>query len=624
MTAGSSNRTLQRIFHWFYLAVILFACFKLTYGITNNIDILFADESYYIKTAYTLNISDFFRDGFVYFLWLKLLSFFMPDMVTLYCWNYGLLMCLTPVLLYVLFRLMGRGYFTSAFISLLYLISTLNVVTWPFVTRFATAVILLIFIGVLKAPNNTSKYIVALVGLVLLIYSRPEFLLSFILFSVVSISFFFYRWFRNGGRRKSATGKLDRSTYTDKPLDSESLIPTRIPRSRYVVLGAFTLLLLIFSVFIKSPARQGRSVMAFGQHYGLHLKENGTIKENPWTDWRKIMKDRFQTDRSLFSAAMNNPGEIVRHIAANIRKFPKEFFYQLFPYNSYRFGRAGKVLMKWLIILMFSFAFFNFVLYMLHVRPGFKNVPERVKHRRSDSFIRLSVASDIYIYSLCFLLTLPLLAGMFVVYPRPHYMLVFLVLQLIWLVRHLPRGTAIFKYLGSNQQGKRRERQRMVIAGVQAFLLLVIVVFLPWQTSGSTGFFPGNMKIRNSYVQHIAAITDVAVGIPIDTEVRLFGLFFRLDFNYDYLKMYLENRSSHTYTLLHKLKEGSTFIELVKREKINMIYVNRLLRKHKHWSADPTLRNFIRETPRGWKRYDIPGSKEFLLVNLNASKGLSL
>ncbi len=609
MIADSNNQTLKRVFHWVYVAIILFTCFKLTYGITNNIDILFADESYYLKTAYNFGFSNFFRDGFIYFIWLKLLSLFMPDMVTLYCWNYGILMCLTPVLFYVLFREMGRGYFTSALFSVLYLITSLNVVTWPFVTRFATAIILLIFIGVLKARNNSRKYLVALAGLMLLIYSRPEFLLSFILFSIVSLFVLIYRWFRVGSSKKPII---------DEPADTADVGSSTSPpmtRRHYGALAAVTLALLVFAVFIKSPAQHGRSVMAFGQHYGVNLNEREKIKENPWTQWRKIMKDRFQTDRSMLTAAMNNPGEIAEHIAANISKFPKKFFYQLFPYNSHRLTKTEKQFIKWFIILIFSLAFFDFILYLLHVQQTVSTASETRKRTWRKAFAEIFGAGDFFFYSLGLLLTLPLLVGLFVVYPRTHYMLVFLTLLLLWLVRHLPRWSNILKYLGLEEQGKRKEKRRVIVSAVQAFLLLLIVTLLPWRTSGVTGFLPGKEMKRCSYIKRIAAIKDIPVRIRVDAQVRLFGLFFHLHLNYPFLKMYLDDQSPHPHTLFYNLQEDTTFKEMVKKEKINMIFVNKLLRKHKQWRTDPTLPRFIQEPPQGWERFDIPGCKEFLLVN---------
>ena len=71
----------------FYVLVMVLVCLKLSYAIPDAMDVLFHDESIYLNRGNTFNSSCLFTDGFIYFAWYKLLSFFVTDTITLYYFN---------------------------------------------------------------------------------------------------------------------------------------------------------------------------------------------------------------------------------------------------------------------------------------------------------------------------------------------------------------------------------------------------------------------------------------------------------------------------------------------------------------------------------------------------------
>jgi len=544
----------------FYILIILLVCFKLTYKITHVVDIMFADESLYLEMGYGFKWDYFFRDGFIYFIWLKMLSIFIPDMVLLYCWNYAILISLNPVLMYILARKMGKEHFISALFSIFFLVSAFNVFTWPFITRFAVSIILLTLISIVSVKKNKTKYLTALFGLVLLLYVRPEFALSLIMFTAAAVIFLVYKGYRTRYRT-------------------------------YAYLLVITLAVTIFVLFFKSPVNRLRSVMAFGQHYGVHLQKSGNIKINPWTNWRSIMKGKFKTDRSITGAFINNPTEMKKHIFRNIKYFPSEFFYQMFPYNSSRFGTLTKQIIKLLIILLFLVSLINFLKpIIIHLRNKNRNL--------FDSYSD----NDKFFYFISILVVIPLTGGIFVIYPRTHYMFVLFALICLAAVKSFPKLFQLPKYDPI----------------VKKITIVLVLFFLPWKVSMSSGLLPGKPINACSYLKRVTAVRK----IEVQGNIHFLGMVFKEKFNRKYFRMYLENNSHYRYEL-HRVKEDVSFSGFIKEKKINMIFVNKALLKRTRLllTAGDDFPAFIaRVTGCNWTWFEIPACKEYILVKTDIIK----
>ncbi|MGE5340251.1 MAG: hypothetical protein ACM3SY_02110 [Candidatus Omnitrophota bacterium] len=546
----NKDQNQTRVFVWedlFFFSIILLACVKITYDITHIVDLMFADESFYLSMGAAFRMGYLFRDGGFYFLWLKLLTALTPNLILAYCWNYAILVSINPLLMYILFRKMGRRPFSASFFSLFFLVTGLNVISWPFVTRFALAIFLLMLIGILSVKENLAKYGMALIGFFILAYSRPEFTMSLILFTVCSTIFFTYK------------------TYQDK-----------IPKQKILKYGwvvVLPLIMVAFVFFIKNPTRGQRSIFAFGQHYGFNMQKTGELKNiDTWANWREVMLQKFDTDRSLVRAFLNNPREVVRHISMNIRQFPFPFFYQLFPFFSYHYHPPAKRIIKYFILFLFMIPVVFFIWKMVKQKP-------RGMLRENDKWL----------YGMAILGVLPALFGIIVIFPRTHYLLMLFGIIFCLLIWNMPRWIDT--------------RLPTVDFMVKAVIVLVVLLWIPWKASGSFGILPKKIEKSCSYITRVLTIR----GIGVQGDVHLLESFMPENIQGgNYLELYLSDQSDHSYRVHHFFKKAS-FDEFMKATEINMVYVDKTLLKR--W---PLVSDLGRTG--NWTRINGSGCGEYVWV----------
>lgn len=527
-----------------YLLIILYACFKLSYGASNVVDFVFADESVSLFKGLEFKMGHLFQDGFIYHLWYKLLSLFVPDAINLYYYNYGLLVSMNAFLMVIFLRKTGRGYFFSALFSILFLISSINVYPWPFITRFAVAVILLTLILVLSAKQHKTKYFTALAGLTVLVYVRPEFILSLVLFSIVSLVLLGYKY------RKSSEKKFGYA---------------------FII----TIVVLLFVSFIKNPSPGGRGVIAFGQHYAFSLKQAGLLRGDPWADgtWKKEMMDKFETDRSLVTAAFNNPSEMLDHIRRNVEKIPYKTLYAHFPFTQTGYSRGLKLFVKWIIIGLYLLAAVLFVRYVYNRRYPFD-------HR--------------LFYFLWLILLIPSLFSVIVIYPRDHYILVLYTFLYLFLLKNLPLFAP----------NPRHRRFKPYLAVIQPALLLVLVIIIPWRGTGSTGPAPG--KLTNGCTT--LSLMRQVKAIPVKSNVNFLGVAMKGKRKDAFFEKYMDYGSRYTYRFFRLNRPPSaTFLE---EKGINMV----LIREKRLEKQSPDLDPVINEwSHTGWTTFEL-SCKSRLLV----------
>lgn len=520
----------------FYLLVIALVCLKLSYAISAGMDILFHDESLYLDKGNNFISNYLFTDGFIYFAWYKLLSIFVTDTITLYYFNYIVLLSINPFLIYILLRKMKQEKFISAIFSILFLISTVNVIAWPLITRFALALILSTFILIRSVKNKKNKYLIALFGFSLLVYTRPEYILSLIIFSITAMVYL-----------------LSRYNKTHKPL----------------LLGVvvFTLLLNVFIVFIKSPVRANRSVMAFGQHYGVHLFNEGKITEDPNTNWRKIMEKNFRTDESIIEAFLNNPGEMTNHVLANIRDIPYQAMQLFFPYHI-----KNKLVKKVLLVI----AGLIFILLMIIAFRKIKGKP-LLHHDHPDENI---------FYWLSVLIIIPLLISVCLIYPREHYLLVIFAILLITAAMNVPTMPGNWKF-----------------KWVLPLIILLVLYWVPWQASGAFGLLPGKIvSIHHNQCTNVGKIKFIR-NIKVKSTIVFLG-------GGGSMGPYIHN---FKYVDLHS--KNIPFNRYIDRENINMIEVNNGLTNDPRFISDEEFKRFLSGIPgNGWIKINIPRCNGYLAV----------
>ncbi|UCH94210.1 MAG: hypothetical protein JSV88_28610 [Candidatus Aminicenantes bacterium] len=520
----------------FYVLVIVLVCVKVSYALPEVMDIQLYDESTYLNQGNRFHPGYLFKDGFIYLAWYKLLSFFVKDTITLYYFNYIVLLCINPLLIYLLLRKTGKERFTSAVFSILFLISNVNIIANPFITRFALALILCTFILILSVKNKRTKYLIALFGVCLLVYTRPEYILSLLVFSFASMVYLLYRYSKSHKRA-------------------------------FLYFVSLTLVLSIFILLVKNPANPRRSVMAFGQHYGVHLYNKGKISIDPNTNWRKIMKENFQTDQSIFRASLNNPGEMANHVFANIRDIPYQAIQLFFPYHM-----ENKLIKKIFLVIAGMLLIFLMMI--------------TIKKKKKERFLQGKHVDDDIFYSLSLLIIIPLIVSVCLVYPREHYLLVLFAIIL----------TAAAKSVPKIPEGP-KSRWFMPL------IVLFIIFWVPWQAGGSYRLLPRNiMNIHHKICTNVKRIRFIR-NIKVKSTIVFLGY-----------GGSMEPYINH-FQYVDKNEKNVPFNEFIQREKINMMIVDNGLLKDPRFISDDEFKDFISKIPdNNWLKMEIPHCAGYLAV----------
>jgi hypothetical protein len=527
----------------FYVLVIAAVCFKLLYEISGVMDIRFYDETSYLERGVRFKFGYLFEDGFLYFAWYKLLSFFVKDTVTLYYLNYILLFSLIPFLMYVLLRKMGKGRFCSTFFSIALLVSNISLISWPFITRFTIVLILCTFILIYWAKSKKVKYVIALCGLGLVIYTRPEYVLSLVIFSIISIGFLVHQFLKS--RRRA-----------------------------FALLALFTLLVTVFIVFIKNPAKAGRSVTAFGQHYAVNLYQTGKISINPNTNWRAIMKDHFGTDSSLLKAFINNPGEMGRHVFSNIRRLPRRTYQLILPYKmKNKFARKVFLITVTAVLLIA----------MIHLIMD-------IKKQTLKQFLFGDKFNDRLYYFLSMVIIIPLVINICFIYTREHYLLVLFAVLLIAMAKNVPAHPML---------------ERPVLnkfRWVPYVMILFILYWVPWRASGQREFWPGNIKDIRHGCSNLSKLTFIK-NLKVKSKIVFLG-------TGGSMEAYIDN-----FEHVFEFSKKAPFHTFVQQNGINMILVDKKLRKDTRFKDDEAFKDFITGIPDDtWTKIEIPSCRDYLAV----------
>lgn len=546
-------------FHDFFsISIIILCCFKLSFESLSFKSILFADEYESIRAGLSVSSRYLFRQGFIYFFWYKFLSLFTSDYIRLYCLNYILLISINPVLLYILFREMGRKYFSSFLFSLLFLISTANILTWPHITRFALLLILLILIFMIKIKHRFHKYLFSIFGLLLLIYIRPEFLLSLILFSIFSLSYFFYRFYKNRYKR-------------------------------YLYLSVITLLVLIFSIFIKNPTLGRRSIVAFGQHYALNLANKGLLKVDPWVNWEDAFTDSFQSSDTIPEAFSVNPRAMMVHIFENLKNFPSKLIGIFIPYNLK--NSFTRLLFRIFFLILFLIAAFTFII----------NLKKQQKNWQSNGLTMKISTNTLLFYLIIINISVSSIVSALFINPRRHYLLILMAVIILTIAKNFPHLAYLKKF-------------NTIIT---YSIFLVILYLTPWRASDSSGFYPHykSCDIQKSWCANSKMLYSIR-KLKIEKKYNLLaiGLTDRVNQKkHDKIQSYL----GATCNYIHFWPRKVSFEKFVEENEINMIIVNRSLIRMKAERNDNSYDRFIKSSNyKGWKKVNIsPFCCEYFLIH---------
>ncbi|MFZ1321842.1 MAG: hypothetical protein WAT71_09830 [Ignavibacteria bacterium] len=339
------------------------------------------DESIYLFRGIT--ISPFIKhhlDGFFYYLWYNLISHFTADNFELFFLNNNILFVLPGLLIFLFLRIIRTDILISFISAAIYLVSSANIFVIPLITKFALCIILLGSIWIYKTKQPSDKLLIAVLLSFILIYIRPEFILSLFLNAGMYVYFII-------------------RSYKAKP-DNNCL-------RKFLPLILIAIIMIFFN-----PISRHRVNISFAQHYAkdvLERNDNSKVNIDNITRPDEIMQRDFLTDNSFSDAAINNPVLFIEHIGFNFfRSFNQ--IDETFPYiinenDNYTFLK--NILYGLCILSLLTMCFFIVI---------------RIKRKRFTTF------SLIYIS-----FVLPPLISVLIFYPRTHYVILIFTFILIYL-----------------------------------------------------------------------------------------------------------------------------------------------------------------------------------------------
>ena len=404
--------------------ILLIAGWILTRDLSLWKDLEFGDETTYLASGVTFSLPFLggAQWGPIYAAWYALLHLFVPDRLNLYYFNWALLSVLAGISLFVYLRSLQASFWVSLIGAVLFAFSAQNLPLNPKISIFPFLLIAfcLSVIHFQKWPNWQRMLLVAFVGL-LCAYCRPEFYLSFLVGSCMSVWF----WWRNYLETKT------------KPL---------------LLVGLFVACCTALHLLFGNPLFSGdgsRSAAAFQQHFVInYCAWNQQPEPNTINAQLDLYHQVFGAEvESMTDALKVKPALVFRHVFTNVEntlitdlKNVVDIFYQTPLYGWYS---------RWRI------AAFSLVLLAFLPAIDLKKTRQKFRQASFDGVGFLAL----------FVLIFPTLVATILVYPRTHY-LVFHTLLLFWIVAFVSRNIV----LKSNQLA--RFYPNIIGVGLLVFLVV--------------------------------------------------------------------------------------------------------------------------------------------------------
>lgn len=359
---------------------VLFTGMKVAYLSGNVTDINNFDESVYLFRG--TSVSPFIKshtDGFLYYVWYKLISIFASNNIDLFFLNNSILLVLPGLMFYIFLRVINVNLFISFISSVLLIISSANILVFPLITKFALCVMLAGFIIIYKIKDPQKKLLYSVCLSAVTTYIRPEFFLTLILTTAVYLMYVF--------KNRNVAGK-------------------KLQVSGFIPLISIFLLILFFN-----PVSRQRANVAFSQQVAFEVSERENISgqtSGHITGNKKIWENHFSDGSSMPEIIIYNPGLFFEHTVFNLQRMYESSVY-IFPYF---------LLLDKLQYLNASFYAVIIILLLFSLYFLFK----RVRNKSSGLFTLI-----------CFLFFIPPFTSVLVLYPRLHYMIFLFALVLIYL-----------------------------------------------------------------------------------------------------------------------------------------------------------------------------------------------
>ncbi|MFH1727651.1 MAG: hypothetical protein ABIA04_04460 [Pseudomonadota bacterium] len=549
------------IFELLPIAIIILAWIKISYGIMDSFDLKYWDESDYLSSGVNFKSAYFFTDGFLYFLWYKLLSLFSANTIKLYFLNYAVLILLNPIFLYILLRRIKLSIFVCLTGSLIFLISYSNCVTWPFITRFAFLIMLITLILLTLIKNDILKYLIALTGIISIVYVRCEHILSLSLFLAGFSIYFLYTLLKKKNKR-------------------------------YLRLLILNLLVVLFVLFLKNPTdnkrllTENRLMIAFGQHYALNTHLQGEFEYDPMTNWPILLQEKFKTTNSLSTAFFNNPFAVFKHISLNIFQLGQKIInVTCLPYFiKDNYSRA------FALILLLIVSGFTIIKVVINIKDNY-----RVYFNINNIF-----NDKIFFFLTMLLFFIPTITIILLIFPRDHYLVPFWGMILI---------VTIFTLFSNFKYNFKYAFPAKII------FIILFLYFIPWNTSLTFGLLPSEKRI-NVHEKYCTNLKKLRIFNELIQyrEVTFLG-------DAGTFEMYLHGKLNHYY---QGGKQDKPFPEYIKEKNFDIILVAKSMLKNIDYAQDQTFLPFINSLPnKEWSIIRIDKCEDFVIIRRDYLKEIS-
>jgi len=402
--------------------VLLFATgLKVLQQLPQFKDMILWDEAFYMIKGLDIFNKIPKEWGPAYGMWYKLLSMIREDPMTLYYSNFKILTIAGGILMYVFLVLRKVHPLAAVLLAGFYMISDINLATWPYISHFCLIIILLSGIAAGLASSKAVQWMIFAGAALLLSYARPEFYLAFLMMlSILAVVLVKQRFAFSRTETFAAVGLL-----------------------AFVIIGHF---FMGFGLFEQGATFKGsqytRQVFAFGQHYAINFGHWKHI-DHAWLAWEDIFGERFEVSHSFYSTITSNWPELQRHIFQNCLHYFQVSFVRLsnvlFAENILGGAWYTRIFM-WLIILGVTLA--------LVLRNQLPSFLKRIDDKDRSTVLAFAVFA------------IPAIISCILIYPRDHYLLLQMPILLFL-------AALIFKGLGGSVQ---RDLVLTIVGG--AFLVL--------------------------------------------------------------------------------------------------------------------------------------------------------
>jgi hypothetical protein len=358
--------------------IILLVGFRWSIGLPQHMDILFGDEAEYIRNG--LDLFKIIRNdwGPAYNIWYKFLSLFFSDTIQLYYANYIIGGIGVSVFLFIALSDLNVNRIVALYVSFCFLVSSVNVNTWPRISHFVLLLVLIAIISIARITSDARKCLTFAILCYICAYARPDLFFAFLVLIPVSMYFM----------------------YKEKE-EWKSFIP-------YLIILLVSILFFQFIFGFPSPTYKGglnRLYSAFCQHYSMNYKYRTHAHFDAITEWIDFCKSKFPDCKTITDVLFKHPGDFIQNTFFNLKNYIVILFGTLlsfvFPTGIYHSKKA--MFLSIIVLLMFLF------IVIIH--------PEK---RRKFLF---NISQYKLILFLLLIFGLPSMGMCVIIFPRPHYIL---------------------------------------------------------------------------------------------------------------------------------------------------------------------------------------------------------